>query len=406
MNFERDVLAAACDNREAYAKIDAHVGVADLTDTGKMVWEAIERYYERDPGAGYVQLDTLKDQLMATVSNPKHKETLSAVIDTVGSRNVSGLNVVSALLAMKREAVSARLATALLAGDEKAAELMEEYKELADAQDFSAAAQREDPVFGWEAGAAEAQEAGELIKVAPKALNERLAGGCMRGHHILLFARPEMGKTSFLANLVAGFLKQNLKVLYIGNEDPITDVRMRFLGRILEWPRDRIIAEPAAADEIARNMTNWHLLGTVQLSPGSPHEIEELVREHKPDVVMIDQLRNLNVRSNKSDSMVQHLETAAKAVRQIGIRNRCLMVSVTQAGDSASGKAVLDMSDVDSSKTGIPGQADVMIGMGASAEDEMAGRRVLSLPKNKRSGRHEFFPVQVDFTIGKFKSLG
>ncbi len=63
------------------------------------------------------------------------------------------------------------------------------------------------------------------------------------------------------------------------------------------------------------------------------------------------------------------------------------------------------MTDLDNSKTGIPGAVDVMIGIGASRDDEAAGRRVLSLPKNKLGGIHEFFPVQVDFQTNKIRSM-
>jgi hypothetical protein len=56
------------------------------------------------------------------------------------------------------------------------------------------------------------------------------------------------------------------------------------------------------------------------------------------------------------------------------------------------------MGDVDSSNTGIPAQADVMIGIGMSREDELNNRRVISLPKNKPGGNHDAFPVQVDLT--------
>jgi archaellum biogenesis ATPase FlaH len=405
MSNERDILAAACDNREAYTRIVAHLGTSDLTDTGRMVWDVIDEYYGRDPSAGYVQMDTLSDLVQATVTNPKHKETLARVVDGVRARNVSGLNVVHSMLEMKKEAIGAQLATAILGGQDTT-ELLAEYQDLADAAGLEARTEKEEPVFGWNPADAESEEAGDLIAVAPASLNARLAGGCMRGHHIILFARPEMGKTSFLANLAAGFLMQDLRVLYLGNEDPITDVRLRFLGRVIEWPRQRILEDRQGAFEVAMNTTEWANLGTLQISPGTPHEIEELVKGFGPDVLMIDQLRNIAVRTSKSDGMVQHLEAAAKAVRQIGIRNNCLVVSVTQAGDSASGKAILDMSDVDSSKTGIPAQADVMIGMGASHDDEAAGRRVLSLPKNKRSGRHDFFPVKADFAIGKFTSIG
>ena len=405
MNVERDILAAACDNRAAFVKITRHIGTDDLTDTGKMVWDVIDTYYERDSSAEYVNMETLRELVLASVPNPKHKDTLGMMVDGVAEHNVSGLNVVAALLALKKEVVGAKLSTALLSGGAPE-ELMQEYSELMDAAELDDEDTSDEPVFGWQASAAVEEKAGDLIGIAPAALNERLAGGCMRGHHIILFARPEMGKTSMLANMAAGFLQQGLRVLYVGNEEPIEDVRLKMLSRVLEWPKDKVAHERADADEVAAHTTNWANMGTVQLAPGTPWEIEQLVQKYECDVLIIDQLRNLNVRGNQSDGMVQHLEAAAKAVRQIGIRNKCLVVSATQAGDSASGKGPLDMSDVDSSKTGIPAQADVMIGLGASRDDEAAGRRVISLPKNKRSGRHEFFPVKVDFTMSKFTSMG
>ena len=404
MSVERDVLASACDSREAYVRIVKYLGTDDLTDTGRMVWDVIEEYYGRDPSAGYVKTDTLRDLVAASVTNPKHKETLGVVVEGIAETDVSGVNVVAALIAMKKEVVGAKLATALLANDD-ASELMQEYESLAAAEDLDDEPD-EEPVASWNPAEALKEDQGDLIKIAPASLNERLAGGCYRGHHIILFARPEMGKTSMLANMAAGFLLQGLKVLYLGNEDPIKDIRLKFLSRIIEWPKEDIIANPGGAYDVATKTTNYDNLYTMQISPGTPWEIEQLVKMVQPDVLLVDQLRNINVKGNQSDGVVQHLEAAAKAVRQIGIRNDCLVVSVTQAGDSASGKAVLEMSDCDSSKTGIPAQADVMIGLGASREDEAAMRRVISLPKNKRSGRHEFFPIKADFALSKFTSMG
>ena len=405
MNVERDILAAACDSREAYNRILAHLGTDDLTESGRMVWDVIDAYYCRDTSIQYVQIDTLDEQVRSSVTNPKHKETLSTIVQGVRDRDVSGLNVVSALVDVKKEVAGSKLAQAILSGGDTT-ELMAAYQELDSMEDLGEAKESEKPVFGWNPTDESAEEAGALIGIAPSSLNTRLGGGCMRGHHIIVFARPEMGKTSFLANLTAGFLQQDLKVLYVGNEDPITDIRTKFLSRVIGWTKDDINEDKPGAYSVALETTNWSNLGTTQLAPGTPMEIEDLVKEHRPDVLLVDQLRNLVVRTNKSDGVVQHLEAAAKAVRQIGIRNKCLVISVTQAGDSASGKAILDMSDVDSSKTGIPAQADVMIGIGASSEDEAASRRVLSLPKNKRTGRHEFFPVGADFTTSTFKSIG
>ena len=80
-------------------------------------------------------------------------------------------------------------------------------------------------------------------------------------------------------------------------------------------------------------------------------------------------------------------------------------MSVTQAGDSAENKAVLSMGDVDFSNTGIPSQADLMIGMGANYEHQKAGEIVISLPKNKISGKHEYFACMVDPQLSKITSI-
>jgi len=201
--------------------------------------------------------------------------------------------------------------------------------------------------------------------------------------------------------MIAGFLQQELTVLYIGNEDPISDIVMRTVSRLTGMTKYEILDDPDTADQVARTKHYDNLI-LAGLAPGTPRQIQSLITEYKPDVVMIDQLRNLNV---NEEHFVQKLEKAATAARNLGKANNVLMVSVTQAGDSATGKGPLDMGDVDSSNTGIPAQVDVMVGVGATHDDEASNRRVLSLPKNKRSGNHEFFPVAIDPQLSKIRSL-
>jgi hypothetical protein len=165
--------------------------------------------------------------------------------------------------------------------------------------------------------------------------------------------------------------------------------------------RNEVLENPAEAEAKA-NASGYGLVVFAGLSPGTPTEIEELVVEHTPDVLIVDQLRNLNV---KEDNFVRALEKAASAVRNIGKRHHCVVISVTQAGDSASGKSVLDMGDVDNSNTGIPAQADVLLGIGMSSEDEARGFRVLSLCKNKPGGNHDFFPVAVEPAKSMVRSM-
>jgi RecA-family ATPase len=199
--------------------------------------------------------------------------------------------------------------------------------------------------------------------------------------------------------MIAGFLRQEKVVLYVGNEDPMLDITIRVVSRLTGLTKYEIYDDLDGAHQAACAMGYEDLI-LAPLAPGTPREIEALVTEFKPDVLIIDQLRNLNT---GDDHFVQSLEKAATAARNIAKAHDVLVVSATQAGDSATGKKVLDMGDVDSSNTGIPAQADVMIGISDYVDDR--GRVTFSLPKNKRSGRHDFFEVEFDTTTSRIRSV-
>ncbi len=60
---------------------------------------------------------------------------------------------------------------------------------------------------------------------------------------------------------------------------------------------------------------------------------------------------------------------------------------------------------IDFSNTGIPAQADLMIGIGVTKEYEENGLRMLSLPKNKLSGRHVHFPLRLSNQISRLEDI-
>ena len=404
MSTERKLLAASICSRDSFSLIEQHVSDEDLTETGRVVLTAIRDYYERDAAVQTVDVETLTSLVLHDVTNPKHKDTFEHIMKALATEEVSDTNIVAELLAAKREALEAKLSTLLASGQTKGVmELMDEYRDVAEADTLGGEeksellnAPRVSDLISSSGGD------GNLIMLYPRTLNERLDGGMLRGHHIVVFARPEMGKTMFIVNCCYGFLVQGLTVLYVGNEEPIEDVGIRMISRLTGKDRHAVLDSPDESYEEAcqHGYGNMYMQ---RMTPGTPRQIEELVVKVKPDVLIVDQLRNIGM---KEDNFVRHLEKAANSIRQIAGKHHCLAISITQAGDSASGKAVLDMGDIDSSNTGIPGACDVMIGIGATTTDEQAGRRVLSLPKNKRSGNHEFFPVRVVPQLSKITSMG
>jgi replicative DNA helicase len=396
MSNERKILASAIKTREAFETLESHIREGDFTESARVVWDGLREFYSRDGEARSCDPEILVRDICRKLQSPKHRETFEQLIKDLSGSEVSSKNVVHDFIAVRRDAVGGRLASLLAGGrsGKDVEETLEEYKKWASADSLEDEEDTHQVLQGLPLSEiTKTYSNEELIKVWPTALNNRLDGGVLRGHHMVVFARPEMGKTLFLVNAVAGFLSQNLTVLYVGNEDPIYDIALRVVCRLTKKDRYTVLANPEAADAEAQKLGYSNLV-LASLAPGTPSEIEALVEEYKPDVILIDQLRNVAI--GGKEGYVQQLEKAATAARRIAKRYNVFVVSVTQAGDSATGKAVLEMGDVDSSNTGIPAQADIMVGIGASQEDQAMGRRVISLPKNKRSGKHEYFPVRFD----------
>ena len=398
---EQHVLASCVQSRDAFSLVADHVLRDDLSEQGWIIWEGIKHYYDGDTTTKTIDASILGDHVARGIAVDKHKDMFRTLCTTLGEFNVSPANVVEDLLATKRQVVGNKLAAALLAnGDTELLRL--EYDRLSDA---TALEDDEKPEIRRGLSVADLVSTGfteeNLISLMPPSLNKRLEGGVKPGHHIVLFARPEMGKTMMTIEMMSGFLAQGLKVLYIGNEDPIDDINMRVVNRLSGMQKFEVLNAPGKADKLARAAGYENLL-LYSASPGTPREITQLIVEHKPHVLVLDQLRNLNM---MDDNYVLALEKAAKQARQWAKRYSCVVVSVTQAGDSAQGKNVLDLGDVDFSNTGIPAQADVMIGLGANDQLKARGEVCISLPKNKVSGRHEYFTVITQPALSKLSDL-
>lgn len=400
---ERNLISSSIQSAEAFRSVADHVVVDELTAEGRIIWGAVEEFYDRDPAAESINLELLVNAVKRKVTNPKHEEMFADLVVGLAETPVSPPNVVADFIAMKREVCGEKLAVALSKGDAALIDkLLEEYQDWQSTTDLgssNADAEILNDVHIDEMIEA-SESVGKRIKMYPKALNDHLGGGLLRGHHVVLFARPEMGKTMFLVNSMYGFAKQNLKVLYIGNEDPIMDVMWRCKTRFSGMPKhDAMHSKDEAERKAAEN--GFGLIHFCKMSPGTLRQIEGVVRKEEPDVLIVDQLRNIQI---KDDNFTQQLEKAARGIRTIGQRYNALVVSVTQAGNSADHKPILEMTDVDSSNTGIPAQADVMIGMGGSEEDVALNRRTLSLPKNKPGNWHGFFQVGVNPVVSSLSS--
>ena len=399
--METRLIAAAVKDRKAFEEIFSKVDKEKYSPQGQIVAQLIEEFYSIDKDAKTCDLDVLEARAQLKLQNNKHQEAIKYYLKDL-DKEVSIPNLSYDIRLFRQSRIGDELSLALTNREDKkkVTELMAAYEDLNHEEQEN---EDNEAIFKGKSVKAlitKSFDASKQIRLFPRELNDRCDGGARPGHHILIYARPEIGKTLFAQNMVAGFLSQSLPVLYVGNEDPASDILLRLICRLSKMTKHQVMENPDEAEKRAFQR-GYDKLVVASLAPGNFFEIRKLAEEHKPRVIVLDQLRNIEV---NSESRVQALEKAATEARNLAKKYGLLVVSVTQAGESAEGKPVLGRDDIDFSKTGIPAQVDLMIGIGADATMEQHGLRTISLPKNKLSGRHDYFTVSINPALGTVQS--
>lgn len=401
--MESHLLHAALSDRASLYMILDYITTKQYSREFQILVEKIKEYYDKDEGAEHVVKDLFFASLAEAIQNKKHLDNFIQIINEAEETDTSAANVQDLILKAKLNETALQLSVALVNGDKGVAELMETYRELSHYTQLEELQQAGTSILTIDDLDRVTEERinkkGELI-VYPLSLNERLDGGAAGGHHIVTFARPEMGKTAFNITIACGFARQKSPGIYFINEDRVEDIYMRILFNLSGMNKYDFAKNPA---EVKRRAVENGLqyIRLIELSPGTPAQVEAFVDKFRPAWMVMDQLRNLNV---KEANKVLQLEYATSAMRNIGKKYNVLTVSTTQAGDSAENKKLLTMGDVDFSNTGVAAQADVLIGIGGDLTDQEEGRRIINISKNKISGRHENFPVKLRNDLSRYLS--
>ena len=403
---EQNIIAAGIADKQAFEQIQSHVGSSEFSPLGQHWFKQLAKYYGRDDGAERADVATLR-ALGLSAADARHGETLGGYFDDLPLVRVSAPNVVADILGFKKQQLGLQLAAMLSdpsADNERVAELVARYQELIDAVEHGMAKLKFldfdtlDTVYDPEL----------IIPLYPKRLREQcLGGGGMPGHHVLIFGRPEAGKTLAAINMTAGIAYSGKRVLYCGNEEAIKSIGTRLACNLAH----RNIRDfQSHGEEIRRAALKRGLdrVSVVELAPGTFAEIELAIAETSPDAVVIDQLAGVDVGETNP---VRSMDKAARSFRTLIQKSGVLGISVSQAGDRTERHgqippAWLTMSDVYGSRTGLPAQCDLMLGIGYDQDMYARDLRACSLPKNKIGGSHEGFKVRIDKQQSRILSLG
>ena len=225
--------------------------------------------------------------------------------------------------------------------------------------------------------------------------------GLDRGNLGIIFARPEVGKTTFCCFLAASYVRAGNKVVYFSNEEPAKKIKFRLIQSYFEVTREELNNNrdkyvPLYEEKVAPFFTIMSSVGT------SVEEINEYAKLNKPDVMFCDQLDKFRISGeyNRGDEKLKEIYVNG---REIAKRNNLLFWAVSQASNDAHDRQFIDYAMMDNSKTGKAGEADIIIGIGKTGSSEIENTvRHICISKNKINGWHGMINAQIDIAKGVY----
>jgi replicative DNA helicase len=231
----------------------------------------------------------------------------------------------------------------------------------------------------------------------------RLVKGVGKGNLVIIFARPETGKTAFWVSLVAnrnGFASQGAKVHALVNEEPAIRTQMRLISCWTGMTKEEITKDVSLATEKWKDIkSNVKIVDTVNWDLD---QIDAYCDAHKPDIVIVDQLDKIGVRGTfaRTDEKLRAIYTGA---REVAKRHDCCIIAISQASAEAQGRAELTFDMMENSRTGKAAEADLIIGIGQqNVVDSEAVLRTLCVSKNKITGWHGRIDCEINPLLSRY----
>ena len=234
----------------------------------------------------------------------------------------------------------------------------------------------------------------------------RKLDGVNAGHLIEVGARPNTGKTSFHASLIAspnGFAHQGAKCVILCNEEGYHRVGARYLTA----------ATGMTVQEVKKNPSQAHtrykpVFDNIKIRDASNRDmawVESVCKAYKPDILVLD-MGDKFARTSGFSRPDEALKANAIHARQIAKTYECAVFYMSQLSAEAEGKIVLNQAMMEGSRTGKAAEADLMILIAKNpqveGQDEEDVQRHLNIVKNKLSGWHGTVHCELDYKTARY----
>ena len=224
-----------------------------------------------------------------------------------------------------------------------------------------------------------------------KCLNDSL-GSLRPGDFGFVFARPETGKTTFLASEITHMATQaDAPILWFNNEEQGQKVMVRLYEAALGLPAKDIFRHRPKKMKEYKDLTGGRIKIIDDLDFHTKTGVEALIDQHKPALVIFDQIDNLTGFELKNGRKDLELGEIYKWARRLA-RDTCPIIGICQADGSGEGVRYLTMSHVANAKTAKQETADWILGIGKSHDTGFQNVRFFNISKNKLMGDMDTLP--------------
>ena len=231
--------------------------------------------------------------------------------------------------------------------------------------------------------------------------------GVSGGQLIEVGARPNTGKTSFHASLIAspgGFAHQGAKCIVLCNEEPTHRVGARYLTA----------AAGMSAREVRDNMSKAKALyqpvmNNIKIKEAGGRDmawVESVCKSYSPDILVLDMGDKFGVQGSFA-RQDEALKACAIYARQIAKTYDCAVFYMSQLSAEAEGRTTLNQSMMEGARTGKAAEADLMILIGKSpsveGQEEDSPLRHVNIVKNKLNGWHGMVNCELDYQTARYE---
>ena len=239
----------------------------------------------------------------------------------------------------------------------------------------------------------------------------KMLGSLRHGDFGFIFARPETGKTTFLASELTYMAEQtDGNILWLANEEDGRKVMMRLYQAAFGIDNVQLAADLPGWRSKWKEMFGTRIKLVSRMDVMTKNGVERMADRLKPALIVIDQLSKIGGFENDRKDL--ELGSAAEWGRKIA-KTHCPTIAVHQASGEGQGVQWLTMNHVANAKTAMQAEADWILGIGCQDRDGFENIRYLHLSKNKLAGdedsdptlRHGKCEVLIEPLIGRYRDL-